>query len=474
MKKLAGLLLSKMKYPEIKFTPKQRIAFDILTDNTTRYLLFGGGAGGGKSYFGALYLTMMSYEYPDSKWFVGRKELKRLMGSTYITFLKVFKDLGIPESDIRLDGKYNVLHIKNSSIDLLDLAYKPTDPEYQRLGSLEYTGGWIEEAGEVDFLAFDTLKTRIGRHKNKDFNLIPKMYITCNPTQNWLFRLFYRPDKENTLNPEYKFVQSLYSDNPYTADTYGEQLAGVSDPTLRARLMQGLWEYNADDLNIFNTDAIHDIFTNSIQPSRDRYLTADIARFGSDKIVMGIWQGLDLVKIVTREKQSLVRTEEDIREILMLEQIPYSNAVVDEDGIGGGVVDHLTGIKGFMGNRTPMIDPIQHEKRNYKNLRSQAYFVLADKVNRHEIKISAELTEKQKDFIIGDLQAIKRLDTNADAKLQLISKDKIKENIGRSPDYGDMLAMRMYFELSGNHSYHVPDITDVPNAMTQFGGFTYI
>lgn len=36
---------------------------------------------------------------------------------------------------------------------------------------------------------------------------------------------------------------------------------------------------------------------------------------------------------------------------------------------------------------------------------------------------------------------------DSDTKLSIISKEDIKDKIGRSPDYSDALMMRMYFEI---------------------------
>jgi hypothetical protein len=52
-----------------------------------------------------------------------------------------------------------------------------------------------------------------------------------------------------------------------------------------------------------------------------------------------------------------------------------------------------------------------------------------------------------KEIIIEELEQIKGEAMDSDQKLRIITKDKIKEIIGRSPDYADTLMMRMWFEL---------------------------
>lgn len=436
--------------PTIKPEPKQHLAYEYLYDNVTSYVGFGGGAGGGKTWLGAEWLMTNCYRYPESKWFLGRNELTRLLSSSFITFQKVCKHHDIPKEDWRYNGQYHYIQFNNGSrIDLLDLKYLPSDPEYQRYGSSEYTGGWIEEAGEVHILAFDVLKTRIGRHMNNEYGLFPaKLLCTFNPAQNWLYRVFYKPWRNKTLPKEYSFVQSLYKDNHYTADTYGKQLDQISDPILKARLKLGLWEYVKGN-SLCEYDALVDMFTNTIDVGEKKYLTADVARFGSDKIIYGIWQGLELERIVEKQKQGTDVTATDIRTILAEEKIPFSHAVIDEEGVGGGVVDNLRGVKGFVGNSPALkrTDKKDNPKENYRNLRAQCSFMLAEKVNEHEISITHPVTETVKEIIIEDLQQIKRKEAPQEAPLQIIPKDEIKEALGRSPDYGDTIMMRMYFEL---------------------------
>lgn len=311
--------------PTIQPTIKQDEAYTLLFDTRTRFVLFGGGAEGGKSWLGAEWLLSNCYRYVGSKWFIGRNELTRLMSSSYATFRKVCEHHKIPASDWNFNGQYHYIQFKNGSrIDLLDLKLIPSDPMFQRYGSTEYTGGWIEEAGEVHFLAFDMLKTRVGRWKNEEFGILkPKILLTCNPEQNWLYRVFYKPWKQRSLPDGYAFVQALYKDNPYTRAQAEERLEQITDPVMRARLKMGLWEYASGDNSLVDYDSICDLFTNSLpeDQQKEKYFSADVARYGSDKITMGSWRGFNLYKVQWKQGRGIDQTAQDVKEELKTEMI---------------------------------------------------------------------------------------------------------------------------------------------------------
>jgi len=367
------------------------------------------------------------------------------MQSTYITWSKVCKYHSIPQDDWKLDGKYNFIEFRNGSrIDLLDVDYLPSDPLYERFGSLEYTEGDLEEAGEINFTAFDVLKSRVGRHLNKEYNLLPKIGLTANPSKNFLYQVFYKPWKEGILPSEYAFIQALYNDNPHTSDEYGQQLTQITDRATKERLMFGNWEYDDDPSALIEYEAILDLFSNALPESTDKYLTGDIARYGHDKTVFYCWKGLKVYKIYIFQKQGIDVTSDKLIEILKAEQIPRSHCVVDEDGVGGGVVDNVKGIKGFVGGSSPV--EVKDEKQNYQNLQTQCSYLLADKVNTHQIGIETS-NEAFKNELTEELEQIKSKDRDKDGKLKIIPKDEVKIVLGRSPDYADALMMRMYFEL---------------------------
>lgn len=451
--------------PTIRPTPKQELAWDKLQDATTRFLLFGGGAGGGKTWLYCEWLLVWAYFYPGSRAFMARNELKRLMNSTFITWTKVCAFHGIPRDDWSLDGKYNVIRFKNgSTIDLIDVSYKPTDPLYERMGSTEYSHGFGEEVSEWHFLAFDVLKSRIGRHKvvveGLDITPPPKFGLSCNPSKGWVYRVFYGPWRDGTLPPQYAFIQSLYLDNPHTSEQYGQQLSEISDKALRQRLKEGNWEYDEGAGTLMRFDNIRDLFSNTIVKDGQKYLIVDVARYGRDKTVFNLWDGLESYKREQYQGIGIDKTIQLIRDFCATEKIPFSHVLVDEDGVGGGVVDQLTGVKGFVANSTPLATKTMLRRQmlptanltvegkrmvaNFQNLKTQCAFKLAELVETHRM---AAKTGGDQDEIMEELAQIKQKDMDKDGKLKIVGKDEVKEALGRSPDTGDTFLMRMWFEL---------------------------
>lgn len=446
---------------EIFPTEKQYLAWEALQDPEIAEIHFGGGAGGGKTWLGCESRLVRAYAYPGYKSFIARNELKRLLASAFVTFGKVCKSHNIPEDDWKYNGQYNYIEFRNGSrIDLLDVSFKPTDPMYERLGSMEFTDGWVEEAGEVPFMAIDILQSRIGRHMNEEFDLKPDTLYTYNPNKGWV-RGVYKKFKDGTLPKDVVFIQSLYGDNPYTKDIYGKQLDRIKDPAMRARLKLGSFDYDSDPAQLTDSDAILDLFTNTLpsdpHDEDDKYLTEDVARHGVDKTVIYIWRGWTIIGVRIYGKQDTFVTSEKTKNILKDEQIPYSHAIADEDGIGGAVVDNVKGIRGFIANSSPFKNPETDEIENYINLKTQCSYILANKINTHQMAINVKpenfksevngiTYEVWKEMLIEELEYIKSKSSNADTKLRIISKDEVKEQLGRSPDFSDTAMMRAHFE----------------------------
>lgn len=197
-----------------------------------------------------------------------------------------------------------------------------------------------------------------------------------------------------------------------------------------------------DPAALCHWDAINDLWTNDHVDYGAKAITADVARYGSDLTVLMVWDGLRVVHLESHESTSITQTAERIGELCGTFAVGRSAVVVDDDGIGGGVVDILKGCKPFRGGSAP-IERKTH-KENYANLKAQCSYVLAEKVNARAIYIQPEA---HRDRIAEELAWIKRADMDKDGKLRILGKDKVKEGIGRSPDFADALMMRMVLEL---------------------------
>lgn len=156
-----------------------------------------------------------------------------------------------------------------------------------------------------------------------------------------------------------------------------------------------------------------------------------------------VWAGFVCINVVTLYKQPISTIAAEVTRLKNHYNVPTSNIVADEDGVGGGVVDLLK-CEGFVNNSSPI--EIDGVKQNYTNLKSQCYFMLSEKINKGKIYIKSGDIEV-KNLLIQELEQIKRKDIDKDGKLSVLPKDQVKALIGRSPDYSDAMMMRMYFEL---------------------------
>jgi phage terminase large subunit len=425
-----------------EFTLTQQEAIEYLFDKNTTEVLFGGAAGGGKSWVGCSWLILMCLKYPKTRYLMGRSKLDSLKKTTLNTFFEVCEEWGIKaEKHYHFNGSSNVITFYNKSeIMLKDLFLYPSDRNFDNLGSLELTGAFIDECNQITEKAKNIVSSRM-RYKLDQYNIIPKLLMTCNPAKNWVYTQYYRPSKEGKQKPHRKFIQSLVDDNQYISKYYKTQLQTL-DELSKQRLLYGNWEYDATDDSLIQYDAIINLF-NQTGIKGDKYISCDVARFGSDKTVIMVWQGLHIINIKSLLKSSINDVVEEVRRLQQENQVPLRNIIVDEDGVGGGVKDYLR-CQGFVNNSRAL------KGENYQNLKTQCFYKLADLINKGQIGITCKDIGIKND-IIEELEQVRTKDADKDTKLQIIPKDTIKAILGRSPDYADALAMRCYYEIDSNY-----------------------
>ena len=430
----------------LTISPKQVEILKVLEDKKHTEIFMGGAAGGSKSFTGCLWQIMRRLKYEGSRGFIARARLKSLKESTLLTFFEVCRLLGLKQNvDFRYNSMTGVIKFKNGSEEYLrDLFYYPSDPDFVSLGSTEYTDGFIDEMAEIGEQAYQIIRSRM-RYKLDEFGLIPKIAMGSNPCKTFIYKEFYKKWVNKELEPFKAYIKASVYDNPFISDHYIENLKKL-DTRNRERLLNGNWEYDDDPTRLFDYDCIIDMFTLNAKRG-NKYCIVDAAGFGRDKTVIGLWDGLFCYKIIVMENIS----SKELDDILIKEKIPRSKCAVDELGVGFGLVKDLAGVKGFVANARPIIEKKETDtekvQHNYKNLKAQCWFELANYVNNGLIGITRSVTIETKNLLIEDLEQIKQKDPGKDAPLCVLTKEEIKEFLGRSTDVGDMLMMRMYFEL---------------------------
>lgn len=458
----------------------QSLSFDILDDPHYTDVLFGGSAGGAKSFFICLWAVMQCRNYPGIAIGLGRKELKRLRQTTLVTLLtKVHPALGIREErDYTMNGAENYIKYSNGSkIILIDMAYAPTDPDYDRFGSLELTHCIVEEVGEAVKKAVDVLGSRRNRMLNKEYGIVGKLVMTCNPTQNFIRQEYYKPYEElgmgriqkwergEIINPAngqrevgYRaFVRSSVYDNPFIDANYIETLKNL-DPQERKRLLDGDWNYADDDDTLFKS-LLLDRATAYEQPQGkegvfDKHIGVDVADKGKDKTIATLEVG---GVIVAQKALNLNMTEEEVKNtdkplsylyadelIKFAQQNGFTanqakNIAIEGNGVGVGMRDAMR-IRGWY---------ITLYTATGKS-RSQGYYDMMLDMDSGALKIIHGIDD-------GGLRQQLAAHTYEmiDQIPHVIKKDKLKVVLGRSPDNADS-AMICNWVRRGGAAAHDP------------------
>ena len=426
---------------DIELTKKQTIAWKYMNDDTTKEILFGSGAGSGKSFLGCLWVTTMCLQYPGVRYLIGRSVLTQLRLTTLRTLLETFKSMGlVSEKHFTYNQQTNIVKFFNDSeIILKDMASTPSDPQFDSLGSLEITGAFLDEMTQISQMAYHIIKSRI-RFKLNEYNLVGKLFMSCNPAQTYLKSEFYLPWVEDRLEPHKKFVMATALDNPHLPEQYIETLQNLPEQQ-KQRLLMGNWNYT-DDINsiFFYEDIVASVFKNVPQGTNKKYISVDVSRFGDDRSVVVVWNGLVVLDIKIYRKLSTVDLSSEIRELIEKWGVHINNVIVDTDGVGAGVGDSLRGCVNFVNNSKALHD------QNFINLKTQCYIKLSDMFKEGQISLNVMDPSIIED-LTQELLAVKLKDIDKDNKIAVQSKDEMKKVLGKSPDLSDALMMRMYWEI---------------------------
>jgi phage terminase large subunit len=424
----------------VEFLPKQIECLNALgLDSSAEVVLFGGAAGGAKSFTGCAWQIQRRLKYPGTRGLIGRSKLDTLKKTTLKTFFEVAGLFGlVANKHYQFNAQSNVITFYNGSeIILKDLFSYPSDPSFDSLGSLEITDSFLDECSQISKKAVDIVRSRI-RYKLTQYNLTPKTLLTCNPSKGWLYNEIYAPWRAQNLPSFIQFIPSRVADNPHLPPSYAETLARLPEVD-RKRLLEGDWDYDETADALFLTDDVLRAFREP-QNEGELFITADVARLGKDRTVIALWRGLSLIHITELRKKRIDETAAIIRELANFHKVKLSNTIADADGLGAGLVDVLKCREFRNGARAT-------KPERFVNLKAECFFKLAEYIELNRVIFP----QGHRDTIVKELDLIRRKNPDGDGKLAVTGKEEIQRTHGMSPDYADAIAMRMFFELFPNY-----------------------
>jgi len=415
-------------------TEKQTTAWDWLEKANIDELLYGGAKYGGKSWFLSTWCYQHACDFakkhniPQSDkplpiGFLGRKVAKNFRDTTLETWFKTIPAGGYVAKgnpvDLIIDNR---VKIHTGGLDNRETINK--------FNSAEYAFFAIDQAEEVtkDDIALLRAAT-FGRLVVNGQAINGKGLFTANPRKCWLKEEFIdNPTKAR------KFVPALPTDNPYCTQKYIDNLKDAfrHRPELLKAYLYGSW----DELGAANQIILDSWVVRAMKAPTllaGTVISCDVARFGDDKTIIYVFEGTEIIE---RVEMGYSRTT-DVSDALtdLSRRHNHCQIVVDEIGIGGGVIDelHKNGRRVISFNSANKAE----EPDKFYNLRAEAWWELGQHFAHGEIgcrnmteNLRQELTEPCYDLRNG--------------RVLIEPKEDIKERLGRSPDEADCYVMGVW------------------------------
>lgn len=242
------------------------------------------------------------------------------------------------------------------------------------------------------------------------------------------------------------FIPGTLEDNPelFEKDPAYKGNLLSQDKRHGTRLLRGCWYDAAGENDLFRWEDLHDLFTNTFLPGGEKYMTADVAMEGSDFLRIGIWSGLRLERIFSWAKSDGKMIWTEMERLAHEHGVPGKNIVFDANGVGNFLSGFFRSSFDFRSQSTPI--PDSGVKVDYQNLRTQCAYRLSGLVEASKVFVNCP-DQIERDMIAEEFEAHKKTGQNSSGKLTITPKEEIKALIRRSPDYFDMVLMRMVFEI---------------------------
>lgn len=389
----------------------------------SRYKILYGGRASSKSTDAAIHAIRLARKY-GIKFLCARQFQSSISKSVY-TLLK---------EQIARFGFSAEFEITNNAI-----IHKKTGSSFQFIGiarNLEEIKSiegidvcWVEEAGLLTAEQWDIINPTVRKEHSE-------IWLIFNPGNrtDFVWQNFVEHPQPNSV------VRKInYDENPFLSETMRTVIeqAKERDYEKYLHIYEGKVR-ESDEKALFKFDEIENAMKHTGNEDQSGVFTysQDVARYGDDSSVLTKRKGFVIYGLEPFDNYSTMEVANHVSHKHKSEQSKPHAVFVDAIGLGAGVVDRLRekGMQGVIEANGSM-KAIKNDI--YENKRAEMYFELRDFIRRGgKIPNDTELME--------ELLNMRYEYSKTTGRIKIQAKEDIKEQIGRSPDKADSVAMHFF------------------------------
>lgn len=453
--------------------PKQQEVIDVINSRPEiDEIILIGPTGVGKSALVAhLYISICD-AFPHSQVFVWRKNFNTARKTIWRTYKKMLADMNFVENEhYKLNEGSLLIEFPNKSLITFAQADSSTDKDQNKIKGLDITANQLEESNELTEDAVDMIMSRKGRANQAGQ---PSINIhTMNPNNGWTKTRYYDKWKKGQLPSNVMVIEFTLEDS-WQTDQDINSLIRSKPVWWVQRYLKNNWNYLDEDHALISgylwektkiyampeqeRDENGNIVITNKRVKFDKVIGVDVSDSGPDATVVSIIEYGILTKqfeLKLPELQYGQNPELDGRPrgyLLAQKLITFAESKGFTKAQARQISLEVNGVGTSMRDGMKLLGWQIDEYTATSKSRNETLLNMRRALDEGEVQV---LRDKEFYYLGNDDELWRELGAHETDQVEGIEKvtkkDKIKELLGRSPDYADSfsIAVRMHSKLHG-------------------------